>query len=116
MMQIVKRTMNWLPRQSTYSYVQQQNAKRKAAHQAFIDSQSSLSSTFSTIFSNLSQGQSTNAAQAALARVTASKGSSADAIQQALDQIAATKDQLSSASDTSSDTSSTADPSVDILA
>jgi hypothetical protein len=116
-MQIAKHSMNWLPRTSTYDYVTQQAEKRKAAHQAFLDSQDSLSTTFSTIFSNLSQAQSTNAAQAALTRVT-SKSPASGAIQDALDQIAATKDQLGSAgisTDDAGDTDS-ADGTVDILA
>lgn len=115
-MQIVKRTMNWLPKQSTYDYVTQQAEKRKAAHEAFLTSQDSLSSAFSTIFSNLSQGQSTNAAQAALARVTSGTSSSTDAIQQALDQIQATKDQLSSATDGSSGSDPSTTTTVDLLA
>lgn len=117
-MQITKHSMNWLPKQSTYDYVQQQNEKRHAAHQAFLDSQDSVSSAFSTIFNNLSQGQSTAAAQAALSRVTSSKSSSGQAIQDALDQISQSQDQLSSAGVTTDGSSQdgTSDGAVDLLA
>jgi hypothetical protein len=112
-MEIARHSMNWLPKQSTYDYVSRQTEKRRAAHEAFLNSQDTLSSTFSSIFTTLSQGQSTNAAQAALARVTSGGGKSADAIKDALDQISATRDRMD---DASADSGETGDTPVDILA
>lgn len=117
-MQVQKHSMNWLPKQSTYDYVQAQNAKRHEAHQAFLDSQDSLATSFSSIVTNAAETASTNAANQALTRVTSSNTSS-QALQDALDQISSTQTELSSAGialDGSSNTSSSTDNSVNLLA
>lgn len=51
-MQIQKRSLNWLPRASAHDEAVASRAKRKATHEAFISSQSSLMSTVSAVQTN----------------------------------------------------------------
>jgi hypothetical protein len=51
-MLVQKRTMNWLPKPSLYSEMAAKRAKQKAAHQAFISSTSSLTTTVSNLLNN----------------------------------------------------------------
>ena len=44
--------MNWLPKPSLYSEMAATRAKQKAAHQAFISSTSSLTTTVSNLLNN----------------------------------------------------------------
>jgi hypothetical protein len=68
-MQIVKRTMGWLPRASLYAEAQQQRAKQKAAHQDLLTSQSSLADKIGSIQSDFTVGQGTLVADIAAARL-----------------------------------------------
>jgi hypothetical protein len=72
-MQIVKRTMNWLPKASTYDYMQSQAAKRRANHDSYISSQSSLAGSLMGLSTAQSEGVASLAMKAAIARVTAKK-------------------------------------------
>ena len=51
-MLVQKRTMNWLPKPSLYNEMAAKRAKQKAAHQAFISSTSSLTTTVSNLLTN----------------------------------------------------------------
>ena len=53
-MRIEKRTMNWIPRQTTWQYQQSLNAKRKAQAQSFLDIQASLAAAIFTAQDNAS--------------------------------------------------------------
>jgi hypothetical protein len=53
-MQIMKRTMGWIQKPSAYNYSQQQNAKRKALAQDFMNQQSALSGTLFSVADNAS--------------------------------------------------------------
>lgn len=68
-MRIEKRSMNWLPRPSAYDQIRQQNARRREAHQSFINSQQSLVNAIGNIMSNYNTSISELAASATLARV-----------------------------------------------
>jgi hypothetical protein len=69
-MQIEKRSLNWLPRASAYDEAVASREKRKATHEAFISSQSALSSTIADI-STAQVSETVNiTSRVALARVT----------------------------------------------
>ena len=70
-MQIQKRTMNWLPKASLYNEQAAKRAKQKSAHQAFLSSQSNLSSTIGSIMTTNTQGVTEIVSNVALARLKA---------------------------------------------
>ena len=70
-MQIQKRTMNWLPRASLYNEQAYKREKQKAAHQAFLASQSSLTSTIGSIMTANTQATTDIVSNIALARLKA---------------------------------------------
>lgn len=72
-MQIQKRTLNWLPKASLYNEQTAMRAKQKAAHQEFLSTQSSLSSTVSGIMTSNMQGTTDLVSNIALARLKAKK-------------------------------------------
>jgi hypothetical protein len=68
-MQVQKRTMNWLPRASLYAEQAHKRQKQKAAHQAFLASQSSLTATIGSIMTSSTQGMTDIVSNIALARI-----------------------------------------------
>ena len=70
-MQIQKRTMNWLPRASLYNEQAAKREKQKAVHQAFLASQSSLTSTIGSIMTANTQSTTDIVSKIALARLKA---------------------------------------------
>ena len=70
-MRIEKRTMNWLPRASLYDEAETARLKRKANAQAYMDSQSSYASAFSSLNTSAAGGAVDLAFQMAVARVKA---------------------------------------------
>ena len=70
-MQIQKRTMNWLPRASLYNEQATKREKQKAVHQAFLASQSSLTSTIGSIMTANTQATTDIVSNIALARLKA---------------------------------------------
>lgn len=68
-MQIEKRSMNWLPRPSTYDYVNSQNAKRRESNDSFIASQNAVASTITNVMTNYSSGLSEIVARVSYDRV-----------------------------------------------
>jgi hypothetical protein len=70
-MQIQKRTMNWLPRASLYNEQAAKRAKQQAAHQEFLSSQSTLTSTIGDIMTSNTQGTTEIVSNIALARLKA---------------------------------------------
>ena len=70
-MQIQKRTMNWLPKPSLYNEQAAKREKQKAVHQAFLASQSSLTSTIGSIMTANTQATTDIVSNIALARLKA---------------------------------------------
>jgi hypothetical protein len=69
-MQIVKRTLNWLPRPSMFDLAQQQRAKRRETNEMFISGQQTMMSAFTSASQNYTMGMAEITAQAASARVS----------------------------------------------
>jgi hypothetical protein len=68
-MQIQKRTMGWLPKASLYNEQAAKRAKQRASHQAFMSSQTNLTSTIGNIM-NTNMTETTNiVSKIALARL-----------------------------------------------
>ena len=55
-MQVQKRTMNWLPRQSMYDETVAQRAKRKEQAEEFISKQTNIASSIGSIQQGLISG------------------------------------------------------------
>ena len=72
-MQIQKRTMNWLPKATLYNEQAAKREKQKAVHQAFLASQSSLTSTIGSIMTSNTQGTTELVSNVALARLKTKK-------------------------------------------
>jgi hypothetical protein len=70
-MQIEKRTMGWLPKQSSYDYAQSLNAKRRENAQSAIASNEALASTLSGASTSHVAGAVENTIKAAAARIQA---------------------------------------------
>lgn len=70
-MQIVKRTMNWFPKQSAYNYAQSLATKRREVAQASIADTEALANAFSSASSTASAGMVDITMKAALARIQA---------------------------------------------
>jgi hypothetical protein len=70
-MQIQKRSLNWLPRASLYNEQAAKREKQKAVHQAFLASQSSLTSTIGSIMTANTQATTDIVSNIALARLKA---------------------------------------------
>lgn len=68
-MQIEKRTLNWLPRQSMYDEAQAQRAKRREVNESFIAGQQSLASAVSAAYVNYTMGMAEITGQTAADRV-----------------------------------------------
>ena len=68
-MRIEKRSLNWLPKPSLYAQASYQRAKQKAAHQSFVASTSSLTSTVSSINTNQVVEMGNIVSKVALARM-----------------------------------------------
>ena len=68
-MQIVKRTLNWLPRPSMFDLAQQR-AKRRETNEMFISGQQTMMSAFTSASQNYTMGMAEITAQAASARVS----------------------------------------------
>jgi hypothetical protein len=68
-MRIEKRTMNWLPRTSLYNEQAQIRARRQAAHQQFLSSQSTLASAIGNIMTSSTQGTTEIVSNIALKRL-----------------------------------------------
>ncbi len=68
-MRIEKRSLNWLPRASLYNEQAAQRAKQKAAHQSFLDTQSSFASSIGSIQSDFQTQSSNLLSQAVAARL-----------------------------------------------
>jgi hypothetical protein len=66
---IQKRTLGWLPKPSLYSEQAARLAKQKAAHQDFLSSQTSLSSSISDIQSNYTTEMTNIISRVALQRL-----------------------------------------------
>jgi len=75
-MRIQKRTMGWLPRASLYNEAQSRQAKQKAAHQAFLSTQSGLADRIGAINSDFASAQTQLVSNVAVARIK-SKGKTA---------------------------------------
>ena len=86
-MQIEKRTLNWLPRQSAYDEAVSLRAKRKAAAEDFISTQSTLADTFSGLQSDAVSGLGDIVARAAQARISQASADQAAALQQQLGSL-----------------------------
>jgi hypothetical protein len=69
-MQVVKRTLNWLPRQSMYEQAQEQRAKRREANEAFVSGQQTMMAAFTSASQNYTMGIAEITAQVASARVS----------------------------------------------
>lgn len=69
-MQVAKRSLNWLPRESSWDAAQAQREKRKAVNDAFLEQQSSAASALQANRDDLVYGMAEIAAQAAAARVS----------------------------------------------
>lgn len=52
LMEIQKRSMNWLPKPSLYDEQADKRAKQKAAHEEFISTTSSLTTTVSNLLTD----------------------------------------------------------------
>lgn len=61
--------MNWLPRASLYNEQAQMRARRQAAHQQFLSSQSSLASAISSVMTTNTQGTTEIVSNIALKRL-----------------------------------------------
>jgi hypothetical protein len=69
-MQVEKRSMNWLPRESAWDEAQARREKRKAINYAFIEQQSAIASAVQTVRDDLVFGMAEITAQVAAARVS----------------------------------------------
>jgi hypothetical protein len=69
-MEIQKRTLNWLPRESAWDSAQAQREKRKANNDAFLEQQTAMASAFQTSRDDLVYGMAEITAKVAAARVT----------------------------------------------
>jgi hypothetical protein len=78
-MQIMKRTMGWIQKPSAYNYSQQQNAKRKALAQDFMNQQSALSGTLFSVADNASYSMVEQTLKAVAAKVQAAAKARIDA-------------------------------------
>ncbi len=70
-MEIEKRTMNWMPRQSQWNELQETRAKRKEMMESMAGASETLNAAFATTRDNLSMGMSEITAKVAAARVEA---------------------------------------------
>lgn len=68
-MQIQKRTMGWLPKPSLYNEMAAKRAKQKAAHQAYLNSQSGVADTIGAIHMNQVTEMGNIVSKAAMARL-----------------------------------------------
>jgi hypothetical protein len=68
-MEIVKRSLNWLPRQSMYEEAQQRRAQRREAAYSFIATQQTLASAVSSAYVNYTMGMAEITGQTAANRV-----------------------------------------------
>lgn len=69
-MQVEKRTLNWLPKESSWDAAQAQRERRKAMHDEFLERQTSLANAFQTTRDDFAYGAAELAANAASARVS----------------------------------------------
>jgi hypothetical protein len=70
-MQIVKRTMGWLPKPSAFNYAQSLNTKRREQAKAAIASNETLAATFSSATATAAAGSVDLAIKVAVARIQA---------------------------------------------
>lgn len=68
-MQVEKRTLNWFPRESSYDFVRNNQLKRKAGADDFIEKQQAAADAFAGITSDSASQQGDLVAQAAAARL-----------------------------------------------
>lgn len=76
---IQKRTMGWIQKPTAYNYSQQQNAKRKAQAQSFMNQQAVLSGALFSAQDNMTYGMTEITLKAVVAKVQASAKAKIDA-------------------------------------
>ena len=69
LMIIEKRTMGWFPKPSAWDYQQSLNAKRRAQAQAYISTQSAVSTAIFSVQDSFSQAMTQQTLQSTLSRV-----------------------------------------------
>ena len=69
MVEVVKRSLNWMPRPSMYDETVDRRAKRKEQAEAFIANQSAIASSIGSIQSSLVSGSTEITSNIAAARL-----------------------------------------------
>ncbi|UJQ95332.1 hypothetical protein [Mariluticola halotolerans] len=86
-MEVARKSMNWMPKQSAYKVAAQAAAKRRTMVAEFQAKNSALASSLSTTFINNLMGSVDNARQTAIDRIQAQVKEKQDALNKTMDSI-----------------------------
>ncbi len=86
-MEVARKSMNWMPKQSAYNVAAQAAAKRRTMVAEFQAKNSALASSLSTTFINNLMGSVDNARQTAIDRIQAQVKEKQDALNKTMDSI-----------------------------
>ncbi len=86
-MEVARKSMNWMPKQSAYKVAAQAAAKRRTMVAEFQAKNSALASSLSTTFINNLMGSVDNARQTAIERIQAQVKEKQDALNKTMDSI-----------------------------
>ncbi len=86
-MEVARKSMNWMPKQSAYKVAAQAAAKRRTMVAEFQAKNSALASSLSTTFINNLMGTVDNARQTAIDRIQAQVKEKQDALNKTMDSI-----------------------------
>ncbi len=86
-MEVARKSMNWMPKQSAYNVAAQAAAKRRTMVAEFQAKNSALASSLSTTFINNLMGTVDNARQTAIERIQAQVKEKQDALNKTMDSI-----------------------------
>lgn len=86
-MEVARKSMNWMPKQSAYNVAAQAAAKRRTMVAEFQAKNSALASSLSTTFINNLMGSVDNARQTAIERIQAQVKEKQDALNKTMDSI-----------------------------